>query len=165
MLATRTVSQTDTTQAARYVSARILGDLLSIHEKLGMGTLSEMKELVHDVQIGLEYDCLTELLLILFRPTNSQPGRVYQYKRAAPGSFAPSPHSGRIERSREFEGGRIEYQVILRDWAMWERLQASGYLRIRWRLGVGRSIAGMTAKADGGYAKADLGVSRIVYER
>lgn len=165
MLATRTASQTDTTQDARYVSARVRGDLRSIHEKFRMGTWSELEDLAHDVQVGLEYDCLSELWLFLYAPGNLLPGRAYQYQRAAPGSFGPSKHSGRIERSRELEGGRFEYQVILRNREMWEWLKSQDQLRIPWRPSPRRSADGMTASADGGYSKGDLAVSRTVYTR
>ena len=157
---TRTISQTDTTQAARYVGARILGDLLSIHEKFGMGNRRELEDLAHDVQVGL-----AKLRLLLHPRWDSQPGRVYEYERADAGSFAPSSHSGRIERSRELEGGALDYQVTLRDSGRWWRLKATGELRIPWVRGVSRSLAGMIAKADGGYARAHLGVSRTVYTR
>ena len=162
---TRTISQTDTTQAARYVGTRVLGDLLSIHEKFGMGNWRELEDLVHDVQVGLEYDCLAELWLFLYPPWASQPGRVYEYKRTEPGHFAASRHSGRIERSRDLEGGRIGYQVVLHNRDMWERLKATGRLRLHWVQSTGLSVAGMTARADGGYARAHLGLSRTVYNR
>ena len=165
MSATRTISRTDTTQAARYVGARVWGDLQSIHEKFSMGLLENLADLAHDIQVGLAHDCLDELRLFLYPPGVLQPGRVYKYERVAAGTFAPSSHSGRIERSHELIGGRLEYEVTPGDREMWERLKRSGQLRISWRRCTGRSIVGMTERADGGYAKGDLGLSRTVYTR
>lgn len=165
MLTTRTISQTDTTQAARYVSDRVLGDLLSIHEKFDMGTLSEMKRLAHDVRVGLAHDCLAELRLFLYPPSALQHSRAYIYERVGVGSFGPSPHSGRIERSSQLIGGRIEFEVTPHDRETWDRLKDDGKLRISWRPCIGRSMDGMTAKADGGYAKSDLAFSRTAYTR
>lgn len=165
MPATRTATRTDTAQAARYVSARVWGDLQSIYEKFAMGPLEELADLAHDVQVGLAEDCLAELRLFLYPPGASLPGRIYRYERVAAGSFAPSRHSGGIERSRELLGGRIEYEVTPRSREAWDRLKNEGQLRISWRRCTGRSMSGMTRRADGGYARSDLGLSRTVYTR
>lgn len=165
MFATRTASQTDTTQAARYVSARVWGDLRSIHEKFCMGTLNELADLAHDVQVGLAHDCVAELRLFLYQPGASQPSRGYIYERVVAGSFAPSSHSGRIGRSRDLVGGRIDYEVKLRSRATWERLKSQGLLRIPWRPCTGQSTSGMTARADGGYAKGEVAFSRTALVR
>lgn len=163
MQRTMTVQRTDTTQAARYVSSRVLGDLLSIHEKFGMSTEWEMRALAHDLEIGLAHDCLSNLRLFLYSLWSSQPIRVYIYERVASGSFAPSPHSGRIARSSELVGGRIEYEVGLRDRLKWEELKRYDLLDLSWNPCRGRSTAGMIAAADGGYASGELGFSRTMY--
>lgn len=165
MPATRTDSRTDTSQAARFVGTRVLGDLQSIHEKFAMGPLERLEDLAHDVQVGLANDCLTELRLFLYPPFASQYTRAYVYQRVAVGSFAPSARSGRIERSPELVGGRVGFEVTLRDVATWERLQNQGQLRISWYSCTGRSTSGMTERSDGGYARGDLGLSRTVYTR
>ena len=165
MQRTMTVQRTDTTQAARYVSRRVLGDLLSIHEKFDMNSESEMRKLVHDVELGLVHDCLSHLRLFLYPPRSSQPIRVYIYERVASGSFAPSPHSGRIARSSELIGGRIRYEVGLRDRPTWEYLKHHRQLHLSWSPCKGQSTAGMTAVADGGYASGELGFSRTMYTR
>ena len=165
MCATRTASRTDTTQAARYVSDRVLGDLRSIHENFDIGTLGEMNDLAHDVRVGLTHDCLAELRLFLYAPSALQHTRSYVYKRVAVGSFGPSSHSGRIERSPQLVGGSIKYEVTPRDQKTWNWLKDDGRLRISWRSCIGRSLSGMRARADGGYAKSDLGLSRTVYTR
>ena len=165
MQRTATVQRTDTTQAARYVSSRVLGDLLSIHEKFHMDTERRMKALAHDMEVGLIYDCLSELRLFLYSQWSTQPIRVYIYERVARGSFAPSPHSGRIARSSELIGGRIEYEVGLRDRSMWEALKSRHQLRLPWSSCSGRSTVGMSAAADGGYASGELGFSRTMYTR
>lgn len=163
MQRTMTVQRTDTTQAARYVSSRVLGDLLSIHEKFGMGTEWEMRALAHDLEIGLAHDCLSNLRLFLYSLWSSQPIRVYIYERVASGTFASSPHSGRIVRSSELVGGRIEYEVGLLDRLKWEDLKRYDLLHLSWNPCRGRSTAGMTAAADGGYASGELGFSRTMY--
>ena len=163
MQRTMTVQRTDTTQAARYVSSRVLGDLLSIHEKFGMSTERELRALAHDLEIGLAHDCLSNLRLFLYSLWSSQPIRVYIYERVAIGSFASSPHSGRIARSAELVGGRIEYEVGLRDRLKWEELKRYDLLVLSWNPCRGRSTAGMTAAADGGYASGELGFSRTMY--
>ena len=165
MPATRTASRTDTAQAARYVSARILGDLRSIHEKFSMGSLEELNDLAHDVQVGLTHDCLAELRLFLYPPGVLHHTRAYIYERVAAGSFAASPHSGRIERSSSLVGGRIDYEVKLRDMTTWESLKSQGLLRVPWRPCTGRSTSGMTARADGGYAKGDVALARTMLVR
>ena len=165
MQRTMTVQRTDTTQAARYVSSRVLGDLLAIHEKFGMSTEWEMRALAHDLEIGLAHDCLSNLRLFLYSLWSSQPIRVYIYERVASGSFAPSPHSGRIARSSGLVGGRIEYEVGLRDRLKWEELKRYDLLDLSWNPCIGQSTAGMTAVADGGYASGELGFSRTMYTR
>lgn len=165
MQLTAVAQRTDTTQAARYVASRVLGDLLSIHEKFGVSTVADLHDLAHDLEVGLAHDCLSELRLYLTAVGAVQPSRVYVYKRVAAGSFAPSAHSGRIERSRELVGGSLEYEVSLRDRETWERLKQTGQLRKYWRPCNGRSTSGMTAKADGGYASGDLSLQRTVFTR
>ena len=151
---------TDTALAARYVAHRVLGDLLSIHEKFRMNTETEMRNLAHDIESGLAYDCLNSLSLFLYPFGGYQPHRVYVYRRVAAGSFAPSPHSGRIDRSSLLVGGRLEYEVSLRNRETWHRLQQAGQLRIPWRSCYGRSTAGMSEQNDGGYTSGDLALSR-----
>lgn len=166
MQRTMVMQRTETTEAAaQFVGRRVFGDLRSIHEKFGMSTLVELKNLAHDLEVGLAHDCLSELRLYLTAVGAEQPSRVYVYERVAAGSFAPSAHSGRIERSRELVGGRLEYEVSLRDRETWERLKRTGQLRKYWRPCNGRSTSGMTAKADGGYASGELGLARTMYTR
>ena len=165
MLATRTMSRTGTAQAARYLGTRVLGDLLSIHEKFSMGDEGEMRALAHDVELGLAHDCLSELRLFLYAVRSQEPTRVYIYERVAAGTFSASTHSGRIARSRELTDGRIGYEVSLHDRATWDKLKAGGHLSLSWSPCVGRSIAGMSATTDGGYASGELGLSRTVYTR
>ena len=91
----RTLARQKTdTFAARKVGHRVLGDLLSIHEKFRMDTEAGMRNLAHDIEIGLAYDCLSSLSLFLYPSGMCQPHRVYIYRRVAAGSFAPSSHSG-----------------------------------------------------------------------
>lgn len=167
MQRTAALQRADTTQAVCYVNRRVLGDLSSIHEKFGMSTVSELNDLAHDLEVGLACDCLSELRLFLYRPGAYQPSRVYIYRRTAIGSFSPSNHSGRIQRSAELAGGRLEYEVRLRDENAdaWDSLREEGRLRIPWQPCNGRSLSGMTAKADGGYASGELGLSRTMYTR
>lgn len=162
MQRTRTIQQTETTtHAARYISTRILGDLLSIHEKFNISTKEELIDLAHDVQIGLAHDCLSDLRLFLYPPGIYEPSRIYVYRRVDVGSFAPSNHSGRIQRSGELDGGRINYEVTLRDVTAWNNLRDR--LRISWCPCNGRSIYGTVATTDGGYVSGGLGVSRTMY--
>ena len=165
MQRTMTAPRTGTIQAARYVSRRVLGDLLSIHEKFHMDTERRMRALAHDVEVGLAYDCLSALRLFLYPFGSNQLNRAYIYERVAAGSFASSPHSGRIARSSELIGGRIEYEVGLRDRLTWEALKLHDQLHLPWSACKGQSIAGMTATADGGYASGELGFSRTMYTR
>ena len=159
MQRTRTMSETDTTQAARFVSNRITGDLLSIHEKFGMKTERELRQLAHDIEIGLRHDCLESLSLFLYPPGwSSTVHTAYIYRRAAPGSFAPSPHSGRIERCSRLVGGSMRYEVRLRCRDTWAALKPQ--LLISWAPCVGQTTHGMSATADGGYASGQLGMSR-----
>lgn len=165
MQRTTAFQRTDTTQAAGYVSRRVLGDLSSIHEKFGMSTGSELNDLAHDLEVGLARDCLSELRLFLYQPSASQPSRAYTYRRTAVGSFSPSNHSGRIQRSTELVGGWLEYEVTLRDENTWDSLRSEGQLRLNWQPCNRRSLSGMTAKADGGYVSGELGLSRTMYTR
>ena len=158
MQRTRTMAQTDTTQAARYVSNRIRGDLLSIHEKFGMNTVSELGRLAHDIEVGLRHDCLDSLSLFLYPPGWHTPHTAYIYSRAAPGSFELSPHSGRIARCSILVGGFLRYEVRLRCSATWEALKPQ--LLIPWAPCVRQTTHGMSATADGGYASGQIGMSR-----
>lgn len=165
MQGTMTAQRTGTALAARYVSSRVLGDLLSIHEKFHIGTKKEMRDLVHDLELGLVHDCLSSLRLCLYTSLGHSPTRVYVYERVAIGSFAPSSHSGRITYSPELFRGKIEYEISLRDRSKWEALKLGGQLQLIWSPCNRQSIAGMTATADGGYASGDLGLSRTMYMR
>ena len=165
MQRTMAAQRTDTTQAARHVSSRVLGDLLSIHEKFGMGNEAEMRDLAHDLELGLTCDCLSVLRLFLYPCYRHQPIRVYIYERVAVGSFATSRHSGRIARSPDLIGGRIEYEVSIRNPPTWEELKLRRQLRLHWSPCTGQSTASMTATANGGYASGELGFSRTMYTR
>lgn len=165
MQRTMVVQRTDTAQDARYVTSRFLGDLLSIHEKFGMSTVAKLQDLAHDIELGLTHDCLSELRLYLTAVGADEPSRVYVYERVAAGSFAPSAHSGRIERSRALTGGSLEVEISLRNKEIWARLEQTGQLRRSWQPCNGRSTTGMTAKANGGYASGELSLARTMYTR
>ena len=164
MQRTMTMPRTDTTQAARYVANRVLGDLLAIREKFGVSTDRELRDLAHDLEIGLRHDCLNKLSLFLFPRGWDNPHTAYIYDRVAPGSFRASPHSGRIARCSILVGGSLSYEVNLRDADTWDRLKARD-LRITWSPCVGQSTHGMCAKSNGGYTSGDLGFSRAYLRR
>ena len=159
MQSTLTRQKTDTL-AARRVAHRVLGDLLSIHEKFRMNTEAGMRNLAHDIEIGLAYDCLNSLSLFLYPSGGHLPHRVYVYRRVAAGSFSASPHSGRIGRDSLLVGGPFEYEVTLRDRETWNWLKQSALLRIPWTACHGRPTAGMSAHNDGGYTSGELAFSR-----
>ena len=163
MQRTRARSETDITQAARRVSNRVRGDLLSIHEKFRMSTQQELLKLAHDICIGLEYDCLESLLLFLYPPGWSAPLTAYEYCRAAPGSFGQSRHSGRIERCSRLVGGALRYEVRPRCRDTWDALKPR--FRIGWTPCNGTTMQGMAASPDGGYASGNLGLSRTRYRQ
>lgn len=165
MQRTVTAQRTDTAAAARRIGRRVRGDLLAIHERFDMETAAHLEDLAHDVQVGLEYDCISKLKLFLYRKGASEPTRAYIYRRAAPGSFAPSAHSGNIARNSSLVGGRLQYEVSLRNRPKWEQLKKAGKLRIKWSPCPGRSTAGMTATADGGHASGQIGFSRECLSR
>lgn len=163
MQLTRTAQKTDTTEAARFVANRVLGDLLSIHEKFLMSTEREMRNLAHDIEVGLANDCLEALSLFLYPKGCQDPHTAYLYRRVAPGSFSSSAHSGRIVRCSMLVGGGLQFEVSLRNRATWDQLKPN--LKISWRPCVGRSTAGMSANADGGYASGELGFARTHLRR
>ena len=160
MLRTTTVSTIDTKAAARFVGNRVLGDLLSIHEKFGVRTEQELRNLAYDVTLGLLHDCLNRLSLFLYPTSWTQPHTAYVYERTAPGSFTPSSRSGRIERCSMLVGGTLDYEVSLRDRGVWDELKRQGHLKIDWKPCAGQSTAGMTNRTDGGYASGNIGFSR-----
>ena len=160
MQRTTAVSMIDTRAAARFVGNRVLGDLLSIHEKFGMGTEHELRNLAYDVTLGLLHDCLDRLSLFLYPISWTAPHTAYVYERTAPGSFTPSSRSGRIERCSILVGGTLDYEVNLRKLDVWEDLKRRGLLKIGWQPCVGQSMAGMTRRTDGGYASGNIGFSR-----
>ena len=164
MQRTATMPKTDTAQAARFVANRILGDLLAIREKFRVSTEREVRNLAHDVEIGLRHDCLNSLSLFLFPKGWVYPHTAYVYDRVAPGSFRESPHSGRVARCSILVGGSLSFEVGLRDASTWYRLN-TGSLRIAWSPCLGQSTNGMFAQVDGGYASGDLGVSRTCLRR
>lgn len=164
MQRTTTIPRTDTAQAARYVANRILGDLLAIREKFGVSTDREVRDLAHDVEVGLQYDCLNRLSLFLYPKGWTRPHTAYLYDRVAPGSFSPSPHSGRIARCSILVGGYLHFEVSLRDASVWEQLKVRS-LKIAWSPCVGQSTNGMSAKSNGGYASGDIGFSRTYMRR
>lgn len=165
MQRTATRQRTDTTEAVRYVQNRVLGDLLAINEKFELRSEQDMRDLAHDVGLGLFYDCLESLRLFLYRSRWYEPHRAYVYYRSAPGSFDSSPHSGRIAWDGDLVGGRLEFEVYPRNQALWESLKQKGLLCINWGPCSGRSTQGMTARADGGYASGDIGFSRTCFAR
>ena len=130
-----------------------------------METERNLADLAHDVQVGLEYDCISQLKLFLYQKGADKPARAYIYARAAPGSFAPSSHSGNIERNTSLVGGELKYEVFLRNRETWEKLKKAGRLRIAWSPCEGRSTAGMNSKVDGGYASGEIGFLRQCFSR
>ena len=153
-------ARTSTREAVRYVANRILGDLLAIHEKFRVPSESLLRSLAHDVSVGLYYDCLESLHLFLYRDGSPVPRRAYVYRRVAPSSFEHSPHSGRIASDPSLVDGRLDFEVQLRDSAVWDDLQKEGSFRIAWGPCIGQSTAGMYVRADGGYASGSVGLSR-----
>lgn len=162
---TATAQRTDTAAAAHRVARRVHGDLLAIHERFDMETESNLANLAHDVQVGLEHDCISQLKLFLYQKGATAPTRAYVYDRAAPGSFAPSSHSGNIERNTSLVGGELKYEIFLRDREIWEKLKKDGKLRISWSPCEGRSTAGMKSRIDGGYTSGEIGLSRACFSR
>ena len=163
MQRTMVAQRTDTAQDVRYVSNRVLGDLLSIHEKFGMATESSMRALAHDVQVALTYDCISALRLLLYPPGWTVALRVYDYQRVAPGSFEASPHSGRIERCALLVGGSITFEVSVKDTEIWDRLSSNQEFALNWRSTQGTSLSGLRATANGGYGAGDVALARTVY--
>ena len=157
--------RTDTDLAARRVARRVLGDLLSIHEKFGMSTVGELTNLAHDIQVGLAHDCVDRLTLYLYERGTIKPKRVYIYARAAPGSFAVSDHSGRIARDSGLVGGQLVYIVNPRDRGTWDQLKREGKFSIAWSPSSAPGTAGMTPSDDGGYASGTVGLSRTCLTR
>lgn len=160
MQRTAVQQMTDLALDARRVARRVEGDLLAIHEKFDMETESKLRDLAHDVEVGLAHDCIASLKLFLYRKGSSEPHRVYRYDRVAAGSFGPSPHSGRIDRDPLLVGGTLEFEVALRDRLTWEELKRTGKLRITWAPCGGRSTTGMNEVPDGGYQSGSIGFSR-----
>ena len=162
MQRTMTAARTDAA-AARFVSSRVLGDLLSIREKFSMSSDREVRDLAHDIELGLAWDCLNALNLFLYPPGWRLPHTAYIYRRVAPGSFEVSPHSGRIARCTILVGGTLKFEVSLRHRDVWETLKPQ--LRISWSPCTAQSTANMSAKADGGYASGELGFARTHLRR
>lgn len=160
---TRTKQRTDTTQAARYVTNRLRGDLRAIHEKFNMSSMNELMNLAGDIELGLSHDCLSGLSLFLYPPAWTEPLTAYIYERVAPRSFAHSPHSGRIARCAPLIGDRLTFEVTLLDSNTWASLKPR--LKINWISCTGTSTAGMAATSDGGYASGELGFSRTRLQR
>lgn len=161
----RTILQqkTDTNLAARRVARRVLGDLLAIHEKFDMDTESNVRNLAHDLELGLAHDCIESLKLFLYRKGATAPRRAYQYERVAAGSFSASAHSGRIVLDTLLVGGRLEFEVRLRDRKKWESLKADGNPLIRWGPCDGRSMSGMSSSSNGGYTSGSIGFARTCF--
>ena len=165
MQRTTTAERTNTGVAARRVGRRVRGDLLAIHERFDMRTAKHLEDLAHDIQVGLEHDCISEFKLFLYKKGASEPTRAYTYRRTAPGSFAPSEHSGNIARNSSLVGGRLDYEVWPRSGGKWDQLKKAGKLRIGWSPCTGRSTAGMTSAADGGHASGQIGFARDCLSR
>ena len=165
MQLTMSRQRTDTDVAVRYVTNRVLGDLLAVQDRLGESGTDTIRSLAHDVGVGLLHDCLDSLSLFLFCRGQSDPNYVYVYRRAGPGSFEASPHSGRITRDHELSGGALDFELGIRDRSTWDDLKQRGELLIRWQTCVGRSMEGMSARPDGGYASGEVGLSRTFYSR
>jgi len=153
---------TDTDLAARRVSRRVHGDLLSMIEKLDVTSSTDISSLVHDLRVGIACDCIAQLSVFLYQKgaDRDDPHRVYEYRRVARGSFEESAHSGRIAYDWALAGGRVEFEVTPRDSAAWDKLKSDGSLKLPWSYCTGRSTAGMTVSADGGYGAGTIGLAR-----
>lgn len=164
---TRTLAtqRTNTTQDARYLARRVLGDLLSIHEKFDIGTVRRMRDLAHDLEIGLDYGCVTTFRIFLYPQGESVPSHCYHYERASVGVFQERTHSGGITRAPSLRHGWHRCEIRLSAPDVWYDLRQRGALRLPWSSCVGISTAGMTSSTDGGYASGALGVSRTLFTR
>lgn len=155
-------TETDTDLAARRVSRRVHGDLDSMIEKLAVTSATDISSLVHDLRVGIAHDCIELLSVFLYQKgaDRDELHRVYEYQRVARGTFEESAHSGRITYEQALAGGRIEFEVTPRNRAAWDKLKTDGELEIPWSPCTGRSSAGMTLSADGGYGSGTIGLAR-----
>ncbi len=153
---------TDTDLAARRISRRVHGDLLSMIEKLDVTSSTNISSLVHDLRVGIARDCIEELSVFLYQKgaDRDEPHRVYEYRRVARGTFEESAHSGRVLYDATLAGGRIEFEVTPRNRTVWDNLKRDGKLEIPWSRCKGRSTAGMALSADGGYGAGSIGLAR-----
>lgn len=152
----------DTDLAAQRVSRRVRGDLDSMIEKLAVTSATNVSNLVHDLRVGIAHDCIELLSMFLYQKgaDRDEPHRVYEYRRVARGEFEESTHSGRITYDAALAGGRIEFEITPRNRAVWDSLKSDGKLEIAWSQCNGRSTAGMTHSADGGYGAGAIGLAR-----
>lgn len=162
---TAATQRTSTTQDAQFVARRVRGDLLSIHEKFGIGTERLMCDLAHDLELGLYHGCVATFRVFLYPPSSSDPSHCYHYERANVDTFQVRPHSGGIARAPSLLRGRHRCEIELSDAGTWDQLRRQGRLRRPWRSRVGTSTDGMTSSTDGGYASGALGVSRTLFTR
>ena len=160
LLTQRTAADTDL--AAQRVSRRVHGDLDSMIEKLAISSATDISSLTHDLRVGIAHDCVEFLSVFLYQKgaDPDEPHRVYEYRRVARGTFEESAHSGRIPYDPVLAGGRIEFELTPRNRVVWDKLKNDGKLEIPWSQCKGRSTAGMTLSADGGYGAGTIGLAR-----
>ncbi len=77
-MATRTHTETRTDHAAR-VARKILGDLQAIHRHYKCRDKDYMHKLAHDIEKGLEHNCLDDFEFCLYEQSTDKLLEVYKY--------------------------------------------------------------------------------------
>ena len=153
---------TITEQDAAFVSRRLLGDLLSVHEDYGMESWGYFVDLAHDLELGLYHECVSKALFMLYKKDSTVEEEILVYT-VEDREFTPSSHSGRLPFNADLVGGWFNAHVTKS--AGWDDLETKNKFRLNWTPRAAPSTAGMTAASDGGYSSGALRVSRTAYRR
>lgn len=162
--ATRERVRSRTKDAAR-IARKFLGDLQALERLYEIGAPDYLRDMAHDLELGLLHACISHVRLCFFPQTSDEPVAVFHYAVTASGDLAAAPHSGRFRFDARLRDCRFTMRVTPSDSKKWSTLKASGELAIRWTSANALDMSGMVATDDGAYTAGDLALVRSAYLR
>jgi hypothetical protein len=159
----RTKTYTRQDQAAQ-LARRLRGDFQAIHRLYGCRTANYMDDLAHDIELGIEYDCIRSFKIYLRHSLTQIVIEAYTYDVTSGSDADASLHSGRFNYNEQLANAIFEPFITLSDPKIWGDLKRDGRLKIDWVLSADtENLASLFSANDGAYVAGDLAITRKKY--